>query len=166
MGIDHLQEYLTALLGDPCLISSTVKFPDVQIESSVLKFVLVASCSVDGHCWKLPSGIYTHLKGFPWAISSAVPSLFLLSYTRCSSPLSIFMTLFQIPYRHKYVHIFLLLGSPELDMSFHCWVEGKDHISQPGSNISPNPAHEVFGLLCCKGIAMISLRSTRAPRSW
>lgn len=117
--------------------------------SSLSSLPFVQSMGAAENC----NQVFTHIERVSLSSPFYSPfSLSLLSYIRCSSPLSIFMTLFQIPYGFNYVHIFLLLGSPELDMSFQCWVEGKDRISQPGSNISPDPAREAVGLLCCKDV--------------
>lgn len=94
-------------------------------------------------------------------------SLSLFSFIGCSSLWSIFTALFQIPYRHKYVHIFPVLGSPGLDTSFQCWVEGKDHINLAAIFLLIQPM-KLLAFFAARVYCqlMISLRSTRTPRSF
>lgn len=77
-----------------------------------------------------------------WAVSvlSAFPS-----YEETRTSLIILVALH---WTLQYVHVSLILGSPEVDPALQvwpdqCWVEGKHHLPQPAGNIHPDVVHQI-----------------------
>lgn len=107
------------------------------------------------------------------------PSHFQAEWSQLFQPLLIWQTFLMIscPFTGLHIqwqllHVSLLLGTPNLDPEFHmwphqCYIEGKDHLSQPDGNTLPHTQQQdAVGHLCHKPLlAHVQLASTRTSTS-
>lgn len=126
-------------------------FPDIQKEPAGSQFMPITlfppSLQVFKHISKIPLSLLSGQGSF-----ASLSQLFLTAETIQSLPSSsLNLSLNSL----QYVHVFLVLGSPEVGTPLqlwphHCWVEGKD-LPHPTGSTSPSAAKDTSNLLGCKG---------------
>lgn len=100
---------------------------------------------------------------FPFSSLNSSSCLSLSLYNRCSSLLITFVAL------HQYVHISVVLGSPELGPAVQLCPTGKDYLPHHADNGLPNVTQEAVDLLCHKSTSLAHsqlVRVTRTPGSF